>query len=419
MCPLPAGHVQESEKVEEGQAAGTPAAIAGARVAPNGLDGPARARDAYEEAVALAEAGDHLAARQAYEALEPAAIEPSLQALVRNDLAALAAVSGDIPAALARLRDALALDAACEPARANLALLEEESQDAPALEPPAVQAATPAVEAPIKVALLSFLFNWPSTGGGIVHTVELARFLAAAGYDVRHFYARYDPWEIGRVGTPVSFSSVGLEFEESAWNLESIQERYRRAVREFDPDYVVVTDSWNIKPLLAEAVADYPYVLRLQAMECLCPLNNVRLLVEPDGRARQCPLHQLAAPAECAGCVRERGGMSGGLHRAERALSGVGGPDYPRRLLRAFRDAEAVLVVNPLTEAMVSPYCRSVRVVTAGMDPARFPWPRPEAPPSDRGVLTFLFAGLVDEWMKGFRVLHEACALLWAAAAGL
>ena len=30
---------------------------------------------------------------------------------------------------------------------------------------------------PIRVAILSFLFNWPSTGGGNIHTVELATFL--------------------------------------------------------------------------------------------------------------------------------------------------------------------------------------------------------------------------------------------------
>jgi glycosyltransferase involved in cell wall biosynthesis len=104
--------------------------------------------------------------------------------------------------------------------------------------------------------------------------------------------------------------------------------------------------------------------------------------------------------------------MSGSLHQAERALSGVETASYQVRLLRAFRNAEAVLVVNPLTEAMLGPYCRSVRVVTAGMDPARFPWPPPEPPPGRRAT-TFLFAGLADEWMKGFRVLHEACGLLW------
>ena len=31
---------------------------------------------------------------------------------------------------------------------------------------------------PIRVAILSLLFNWPSTGGGNHHTAEMARFLA-------------------------------------------------------------------------------------------------------------------------------------------------------------------------------------------------------------------------------------------------
>jgi glycosyltransferase involved in cell wall biosynthesis len=50
-----------------------------------------------------------------------------------------------------------------------------------------------------------------------------------------------------------------------------------------------------------------------------------------------------------------------------------------------------------------------VRVVPSGFDPARFPWPWPkssEKPPQDRKVI--LFAGLVQEWMKGFHVLKEA-----------
>jgi glycosyltransferase involved in cell wall biosynthesis len=92
----------------------------------------------------------------------------------------------------------------------------------------------------------------------------------------------------------------------------------------------------------------------------------------------------------------------------------VGTPEYQECLLRALREAEAVLVVNPLTEALLSPYARCVRVVTAGMDPARFPWPWPGESTQEAGkeVKTLLFAGLVDEWMKGFHVLHDACARL-------
>src|SRR5437667_7894308 len=97
------------------------------------------------------------------------------------------------------------------------------------------------------------------------------------------------------------------------------------------------------------------------------------------------------------------------------------------------REAEAVLVVTALTEGLVRPHARDVRVVTAGMDPARFPWPWPEEDTSggrigiparrspDRQecpceprragmpilhsassrVRTVVFAGVVDEWMKG------------------
>ena len=52
----------------------------------------------------------------------------------------------------------------------------------------------------VRVAILSFLFNWPSTGGGNHHTAELAHFLGRAGYEVKHFFARYPGW--GLAGSP-------------------------------------------------------------------------------------------------------------------------------------------------------------------------------------------------------------------------
>jgi glycosyltransferase involved in cell wall biosynthesis len=269
----------------------------------------------------------------------------------------------------------------------------------------------------VKVAILSFLFNWPSTGGGIIHTVELAQFLAKAGFDVRHFYAKFPEWGVGTVETKLPFPSQVIEFDASNWNTPSIQSRFRAAVDAYKPDYVIITDSWNFKPLLAEAMQGYPYFLRLQAMECICPLNNVRLLPEAGGQVRQCVKNQLADPATCAHCLLDRGHQSGGLHQAERQLSGVDTDKYSERLLRAFRDAEAVLVVNPLTQGLVGPFAKRTRVVTAGMDPARFPWPSGEEVRQHGSELggkkKILFAGLVEELMKGFHVVHEACARLW------
>jgi glycosyltransferase involved in cell wall biosynthesis len=382
----------------------------------------------YERACRFAEAGKCRQSRRLLEDLIGKAPDVPRGALLRNDLAALAAAIGDIEAARAGFLAALGLDSACQPARSNLEMLEQlaASLNDTHKVPAPLSCSTQEPEATTtRVAILSFLFNWPSTGGGIVHTFELAQFLGRAGYEVQHFYPRFPGWEIGVVPESLPFASTALEFDETTWNVESIQARVRQAVEECDPDHVIITDSWNIKPLLAEAVRGFPYILRFQAMECLCPLNGVRLLLQGPGQFRQCFKHQLASPDICSRCVQDNGHMSGGLHQAERALSGVGTRDYYDRLVRALCEAEAVLVVNPLQQAMMSPYADDVRVVTAGMDPERFPWPWPDedsaaAPhplplsPEGRGeTLRVLFAGLVEEPMKGFDVLHKACSRLW------
>jgi glycosyltransferase involved in cell wall biosynthesis len=376
-------------------------------------------RTLYHQARQCARNGLTAQARSLYDSLVASVSDPHLKALVLNDRAALDAAAGQLDRAQTGFEQSLLADPACEAARLNLALIQADLAPSPQpCQVPLAIARPPAFPrqlAPVKVAIVSFLFNWPSTGGGIVHTVELAQFLSRAGFQVQHFHARFAPWGIGGVEAPLPFVSEALEFSEADWNLPSIQRRFRQAVDAFAPDFVLITDSWSMKPLLAEALEGYRILLRLQAMECLCPLNNVRLLPEPEGRFRQCTFNLLDSPSECAQCLRTRGQFSGSLHQAERTLSGAGTPEYHQKLLRALCNAEGVLVVNSLTAGMVQPHARSVRIVTAGMDPARFPWPAPEnAVRPEKRVRTILFAGLVEEWMKGFHVLHEACRLLWS-----
>ena len=197
--------------------------------------------------------------------------------------------------------------------------------------------------APLRVAVLSFLFNWPSTGGGNHHTAELAKFLALDGYDVKHYFARYPGWGIGRVTDELISASEAIEFDESTWNVADIQARFRGAVDAFDPDYVIITDSWNMKPLMAEAVRGYPYFLLYQAQENICPLNNLRLLATGPDRVEQCPRNQLATPEICCRCLAKRGRHSGALHQAERELASVGTREYDQKLRDSLAGAEAVL----------------------------------------------------------------------------
>ena len=360
---------------------------------------PSSLSQAYRKARRLAALGQREKARLRLQALADSANSAKLRSLALNDLAVIDALEQTPKQARFRFKGALKLDPECVIARRNLKRVSE---------------VTPPEDSPIRVALLSFLFNWPSTGGGIVHTVELIQFLQNAKFEVHHIFARKVDWGIGQVTDSLPFSSQALEFSDWEWNAPTIQAHFREAVEAFDPDAVIITDSWNSKPILAEAVSDYPYILRLQAMECLCPLNNLRLI--PDPRSpRQCPADQLSQPQTCLACLREHGPYSGELHRLERALCGVEAPDYYLRLTQAFRDAAAVLVVNPPTADLVRPFTSNVRVVSAGMDAERFPDPArgsPNAAPVSSPV-KLLFAGLVHESIKGFDVLCEACAQLW------
>ncbi|MEX0704700.1 MAG: glycosyltransferase family 4 protein [Planctomycetales bacterium] len=368
--------------------------------------------DRYRAACALAEDGDLAEAAERYSELAMEATDARRQALIASDGGTLAALAGYCEQARAAFATALALDPECSPAARNLATLDDVLSAERCDEIPPTNA--PSEPPRTRVAIVSLLFNWPSTGGGIVHTLELAQFLERAGYDVRLIHARYEPWGIGSGAADCPFPVHTLAFTEGAWEPETVKGAFRDAVDAFAPDAVIVTDSWSFKPHLADAVRGHRYFFRTQAMECLCPLNNSRLLPN-DGGFRNCPKHQLATPESCRECVTENERWSGLLHRRERAFSGAGTPEYDRLLRRTVAEAEAVLAVNPLIGEMFAPYAKAVRVVPSGFDPARFPWPRTgetmeEASPRLHRVF---FAGLTEEPMKGFHVLHAACARLW------
>jgi glycosyltransferase involved in cell wall biosynthesis len=419
----------------------------------------------YAVASRLAAEAQHDEARRLYQELAGAGLDSHERALIQNDLAVMAAMEGRLDEALGGWQAAIEIDCDCLVARLNRDLVQaemgrngESGDTSELILAPAPMGLTSVVPphppfghplpargegeesrrspgGAVRVAILSFLFNWPSTGGGNHHTAELTHFLARAGYEVKHIFAQYPGWGIGRVTEELISPSEAIVFDEATWNVAEIQARYRAVVDAFAPDHVIITDSWNMKPLLAEAVRGYPYMLLYQAQENLCPLNNLRLLAMGPNRVEQCPRNQLATPDVCCRCLAERGSQSGSLHRVERELAGVGTRAHYDKLRQSLSEAEAVLVLNPVIEAMLQPYASQVRVVPWGMDSARFPWPvhegagtvgRPAVveaggivshspnvrPAANAHHATLFMASVAGETIKGYHVAHEACRIL-------
>ena len=263
----------------------------------------------------------------------------------------------------------------------------------------------------LRIAVVSFLFNWPSSGGGNMHTVGLARALAREGHVVEHFYAKYDPWQIGVTSEPLSIHSHEIPFDADTWQPSIVQRRFREAVDRFQADLVLITDAWNFKPLLAQAMLGYRYILRFDAQECLCPLNNIRLLPSFGNGFTQCRKNQLATPATCRDCVARYSRFMGELHDLEYHFSGVGHDAYQQLLTDMLQQAWAVLTVNPTVANLLEPYAERVYSIPSGIDGDRFPPVQRSDKP--KTVHTVLFAGVPEDVIKGCHVLEKACAELW------
>lgn len=346
-------------------------------------------------------------AAELLEAMEQNELNPHKRVEILGSLASVFAANGREYQAIAACEMALRIDPFASMAKESLRLLVSGKNS--------VLNRESRNDRPVKIAILSLLFNWPSTGGGTIHTYELAKALGRSGYDVCHIFAQYDGWQVGKIEAGYNVPHVGIPFVGSEWNASTIKARLREAVDLFSPDYVIVTDSWNCKPLLAEAAAGIPYIIRIAAMETLCPLNNVRLLVNLDGGISPCGKEQLSDPLYCRQCVAMNIAFSGGLHTAEREMAGFHEPGYPLRLRRAVADAFAVFVVNPTIADLLAPHNPRVHVVPSGFEAERFP-KAIAAERCDRGgkPLQILFAGLTNEYMKGFHVLLEAGKSLWS-----
>ena len=97
----------------------------------------------------------------------------------------------------------------------------------------------------------------------------------------------------------------------------------------------------------------------------------------------------------------------------ERQIAGFGSTRHATELREVFENAAGVLAVNPLIATLCEPYSKATHVIPSGFDAQRFEDHNHRS--FDEKPFRILFAGLVEEYMKGFHVLFKACEKLWSS----
>jgi glycosyltransferase involved in cell wall biosynthesis len=190
----------------------------------------------------------------------------------------------------------------------------------------------------------------------------------------------------------------------------------RRAVREFNPDLILLTDGYQLKGNLLEALRPTPTIVRIYSYEIVClnlhyylygekKICDGNFLIDPD-RCHQCWFPGLSFQKRMAAMFVGFPERYTRFHFShEYIMSGAFTKRYRERLLDRLRLAKAIVVYNDDIRELFGPVGGDVRVFPGGVDTERFTpreggrWP---------GPIRVLMTGRSEDPLKGYETLLEA-----------
>ncbi|MEN9361525.1 MAG: hypothetical protein RL095_3060 [Verrucomicrobiota bacterium] len=216
-----------------------------------------------------------------------------------------------------------------------------------------------------------------------------------------------------RAASPLQLGLEELRLAPPSLDREGVVAAFVKALESWRPDAVFIGDGWMLKPFLALAcTARWPTLLRLYALEMLCPRNN-----ECWRHDHSCGNHLLRDADTCRRCVRDyqeiigrHRGPDGNILTNEQRLARVLDPDYPDAVRQALRQCRSICSNVELAELIrqLKPEHPPV-ILPGGVDEAflQAPPPSPAA-----GVFSILAHGRMDDPAKGAAWLIAAAARL-------
>jgi len=265
-----------------------------------------------------------------------------------------------------------------------------------------------------RVAFADLLFSWPPNGGADIDLYHVLEGLHSSGIDLRLFYPVISGADDRGIvdAEALPFPAAPIHFEAGAYTPENLCSRFRGAVDAFQPDAVVVTHGFGMKPHLLGAMKGYPVASRYYAHELTCARDPRRYR-----NGAPCANSYLKTPDVCRQCALESQHpfISAGNHRAWTAdylAAQAYRPDFHDLTMSTLRQAKALVVYNRELREDLSALHPNIKVIPGG---ARIGTISPAPARSDNSAQKcILMAGRADDPLKGLEVVNEAGRQLWA-----
>ncbi|MBN1551765.1 glycosyltransferase family 4 protein [bacterium] len=269
----------------------------------------------------------------------------------------------------------------------------------------------------MKIAFADQSFHWPPTGGSWIDVREIARNLISAGMETRIFTPVCTRWNIpgGQIlsdpGVPVETFDVTRE----NYNAKFLPVLFREKIHHWNPDAVIISNTFYLAPSLISALCDFPIFLRIFAYELICP--NYASLYRGDvfkwsaHQSQICPNNLLTNTIQCWWCALSH--MAGTLIGSrlnpvadEYWKSNAFLPQYSSYMKTTLPKLKSLIVSTPFIRDRFASSDIRIDVIPGGVDAEQFaaqPIKRQNNQP-----VNILMAGRSDDRRKGFEIFEDA-----------
>ncbi|HOK08039.1 MAG TPA: glycosyltransferase family 4 protein [Candidatus Hydrogenedens sp.] len=266
----------------------------------------------------------------------------------------------------------------------------------------------------MKICFIDTLFNWPPRGGADVDVFNILSILHKKNYDVLLLSLSSTKLTRGVfIPETLPFPTKKLNVNFKTSSLKTIKDYFIHSVSDFNPDILIIGDSFFLKPIITLFFKDasIPIIWRQYAYELLCHKDIVKYR-----NNKPCPLDYLSTTDVCRQCFlhHQKESLKSYQFNAwleEYILTKAYKTNYLNILTSSLSRVKQVIVYSDTMQNCWKCYHPNTRIIPGGVDTQMF-HPSQNTNIYSHDIKKILFPGRVEDEVKGFHVLYEACKQL-------